>query len=88
MARSVPALTIRGLDAATRRRLRLAAANHNQSMEEEMRSILRAALDAPEAAPLSPPPVHEARPSAAASPPTRRWTSSAACASADMASAW
>ncbi len=49
MARNVPTLTIRGLDAATRRRLRLAAAEHNVSMEEEMRAILRAALGAGEA---------------------------------------
>ncbi len=44
MARNVPTLTIRGLDDATRQRLRLAAAEHNVSMEEEMRAIMRAAL--------------------------------------------
>ena len=44
MVKSVPTLTIRGLDDATRKRLRLAAAEHNVSMEEEMRAILRAAL--------------------------------------------
>ena len=46
MAKSIPTLTIRGLDGATRQRLRVAAAEHNVSMEEEMRAILRAALDA------------------------------------------
>ena len=46
MAKSVPTLTIRGLDGATRQRLRLAAAEHNVSMEEEMRAIMRAALNA------------------------------------------
>ena len=53
MAKSVPTLTIRGLDGATRQRLRLAAAEHNVSMEEEMRAILRAALggEAPPPAP-------------------------------------
>ncbi len=44
MAKGVPTLTIRGLDEATRQRLRLAAAEHNVSMEEEMRAILRGAL--------------------------------------------
>lgn len=63
MAKSVPALTIRGLDAATRRRLRLAAAEHNVSMEEEMRAILRAALAAGEPLPAAPAP---------AAPPARR----------------
>ena len=52
MAKSVPTLTIRGLDAATRQRLRLAAAEHNVSMEEEMRAILRGALDAGGCPPL------------------------------------
>ncbi len=53
MAKSTPALTIRGLDVATRKRLRLAAAEHAVSMEEEMRAILRAALggDAPASRP-------------------------------------
>ena len=46
MAKSVPTLTIRGLDEETRKRLRLAAAERNVSMEEEMRAILRAALGA------------------------------------------
>ena len=56
MAKSVPTLTIRGLDVATRRRLRLAAAEHNVSMEEEMRVILRAALGGEAALPASAPP--------------------------------
>ena len=51
MAKSVPTLTIRGLDGATRQRLRLAAAEHNVSMEEEMRAILRAALSGGEPPP-------------------------------------
>ncbi len=54
MAKSVPTLTIRGLDAATRKRLRLAAAEHAVSMEEEMRAILRAALGAGGFAPVPP----------------------------------
>ena len=56
MAKSVPTLTIRGLDAATRKRLRLAAAEHNVSMEEEMRAILRAALGGEAPPPASPQP--------------------------------
>ena len=55
MAKSVPTLTIRGLDGATRQRLRLAAAEHNVSMEEEMRAILRAALNAGETPPAAEP---------------------------------
>ncbi len=54
MAKSVPTLTIRGLEEETRKRLRLAAAGHNVSMEEEMRAILRAALGA-ETPPPAPP---------------------------------
>jgi phosphopantothenoylcysteine decarboxylase/phosphopantothenate--cysteine ligase len=50
MPKSVPTLTIRGLDVATRRRLRLAAAEHNVSMEEEMRAILRGELSVGEPA--------------------------------------
>lgn len=37
-------LTIRRLDPALKRRLRLRAARHERSMEEEAREILRAAL--------------------------------------------
>ncbi len=40
----VPALNIRNLDETTRRRLRLRAAEHGHSMEEEIRTILRAAV--------------------------------------------
>ncbi len=55
MVKSVPTLTIRGLDVATRRRLRLAAAEHNVSMEEEMRGILRAALGGGDPLPVAAP---------------------------------
>ncbi|MBS0194808.1 MAG: plasmid stabilization protein [Proteobacteria bacterium] len=37
-------MTIRNLDDALKARLRMRAARHGQSMEEEARSILRAAL--------------------------------------------
>ena len=37
-------ITIRNLDEATKRRLKIRAARRNRSMEEEARSILRAAL--------------------------------------------
>lgn len=37
-------ITIRNLDETTKRRLRIRAAHSNRSMEEEARSILRAAL--------------------------------------------
>jgi plasmid stability protein len=40
----VASITIRNLDEATKRRLKLRAAHSNRSMEEEARSILRAAL--------------------------------------------
>lgn len=38
-------MTIRNLDAATKARLRLRAAQHQRSMEEEARRILEAALE-------------------------------------------
>jgi plasmid stability protein len=38
------AITIRNLDDGLKRRLRLRAAEHNRSMEEEARDILRCAL--------------------------------------------
>jgi antitoxin FitA len=38
-------LTIRSLDERLKARLRIRAASHGQSMEEEARQILRAALD-------------------------------------------
>jgi len=37
-------ITIRGLDEATKQRLRLRAAQHKRSMEDEARHILRATL--------------------------------------------
>ena len=37
-------ITIRNLDEALKRRLRVRAAEHNRSMEEEARDILRCAL--------------------------------------------
>ena len=37
-------ITIRQIDEATKKRLRLSAAKHGTSMEEEVRRILRAAL--------------------------------------------
>jgi antitoxin FitA len=43
-------ITIRNLDDGVKRRLRLRAAEHNRSMEEEARDILRCAL-AQEASP-------------------------------------
>ena len=44
-------ITIRNLGDETKRRLRLRAARHNRSMEEEARSILRAALAGGQAPP-------------------------------------
>jgi plasmid stability protein len=41
---SMPTLTIRQLDDRTKARLRLRAAHHGHSMEQEAREILRAAL--------------------------------------------
>lgn len=37
-------ITIRDLDEALKRRLRVQAANHSRSMEDEARAVLRAAL--------------------------------------------
>jgi antitoxin FitA len=37
-------MTIRGIDDALKARLRVQAAHHNRSMEDEARAILRAAL--------------------------------------------
>jgi len=37
-------MTIRGIDEALKRRLRVQAAQHDRSMEDEARAILRAAL--------------------------------------------
>lgn len=41
-------LTIRRLDEKTKGRLRVRAAHHGRSMEEEAREILRSALSAPQ----------------------------------------
>jgi antitoxin FitA len=41
------ALTIRNLDDNLKNRLRIQAARHNRSMEDEVRTILRAALAEP-----------------------------------------
>src|SRR5438045_7621305 len=50
--RAMASVTIRKLDEALKRRLRLRAADHGHSVEEEIRQILRtiAATDAPAAA--------------------------------------
>jgi plasmid stability protein len=42
----VASITIRNLDADLKQRLRVRAAENGRSMEEEVRSILRSALDA------------------------------------------
>ena len=42
-------ITIRNLDEALKRSLRVRAAEHGRSIEEEVRAILRAAVAAPEA---------------------------------------
>lgn len=42
----MPTLTIRQLDEKTKTRLRVRAAHHGRSMEEEAREILRSALTA------------------------------------------
>lgn len=44
MPTSTEAVTVRGLDAGTKRKLRLRAAEHGHSMEEELRAIIRNAL--------------------------------------------
>ena len=43
---AVATMTIRDIDAALKTRLRVRAAQHNRSMEDEARAILRAALSA------------------------------------------
>jgi plasmid stability protein len=45
----MPSLTIRNLDDATKQRLRIRAARHGVSMEEEVRRILKEALRPAEA---------------------------------------
>jgi antitoxin FitA len=47
----VASLTIRGLDAETHTRLRVAAAQHGHSMEAEVRAILQERFAAPEPGP-------------------------------------
>jgi plasmid stability protein len=44
-------LTIRNLDEGTKAQLRIQAARHGRSMEEEARTILRAAIEANQHAP-------------------------------------
>lgn len=44
-------ITIRNLDNTLKQRLRIQAARHGHSMEEEARSILRTALTTPDRAP-------------------------------------
>jgi plasmid stability protein len=46
-------LTIRNLDDETKARLRVRAARHQRSMEEEARTVLRQALAAPDSSTLS-----------------------------------
>ncbi|MCC6662590.1 MAG: plasmid stabilization protein [Polyangiaceae bacterium] len=46
-------MTIRNLDADTKARLRVRAAQHQRSMEEEARRILKAALDAEASTPTN-----------------------------------
>lgn len=45
-------ITIRDLDAETKERLRIRAARHGRSMEEEVRAILRSTLAESESPPL------------------------------------
>jgi plasmid stability protein len=47
----VASITIRNLDEPLKRRLRIRAAEHGRSMEEEVREILRVALGGPTASP-------------------------------------
>ena len=44
-------ITVRNLDDLTKERLRVRAASHRRSMEEEARDILRAAVAKPDATP-------------------------------------
>ena len=46
-------ITIRNLDEETKSRLRIQAAQHSRSMEEEVRNILRAALEGATSQPLN-----------------------------------
>jgi len=44
MGNATEAITVRGLEAGTKKKLRLRAAEHGHSMEEEVRTILRQAV--------------------------------------------
>jgi len=44
MSNATEAITVRGLDAGTKKKLRLRAAEHGHSMEEEVRTIIRRAV--------------------------------------------
>src|SRR5262245_56195456 len=57
-------LTIRGLDEATKRQLKLQAARNGRSMEDELRNILRAAAEGEQAA-AGPAPASSAAPDSA-----------------------
>lgn len=48
MSNATEAITVRGLDAGTKQKLRMRAAARGHSMEEEVRSILRTAIAKPE----------------------------------------
>jgi plasmid stability protein len=48
MTKRASPLTVRGLDENTKRRLRIRAAVRGHSMEEEVRTILRAAVNSPD----------------------------------------
>ncbi|MBN9020885.1 MAG: plasmid stabilization protein [Rhizobiales bacterium] len=44
MSNATESITVRGLEAGTKKKLRLRAAEHGHSMEEEVRTILRKAV--------------------------------------------
>ena len=71
----MPSLTVRQLDEHVKKRLRLRAARHGRSVEDEVRNILRsAAADAEEFATSAPPaesPEHSARDRAREAPTLR-----------------
>jgi plasmid stability protein len=45
MAKSSESITVRGLEAGTKQKLRVRAAERGHSMEEEVRSLIRKAVD-------------------------------------------
>ena len=53
MEAALATITIRNLDDALKRRLRVRAAEHGHSMEEEARAILRAAIERGEPADIA-----------------------------------